>query len=74
MLKLLIGSNTNADHLESTRKIHQTPTKIALSDLSSETIRRIHKMTQWDQDLYENATNLFSFDRIQMEDRRDDSG
>ena len=73
LLRTLIGSNTNADHLAPENIItkNKSPPKILQADLSPKTIELVHKMTIWDQKMYEQAQHDYPYSRMQIADNGD---
>ena len=66
VLRSLISSNTNADHLvgEIAKVRNQSPQKIQLENLSPRAVKKIRQMTMWDQNLYEKAKKDYQFDQV----------
>lgn len=69
LLRMLIGSNANADHLapENIKTKNKSPSKISQSNLSSQTIDLIHDMTRLDQNLYSKVKHDYPYARVRME-------
>ena len=75
LLRSLIASNSNADHLapENIKTKNKSPPKISQTDLSPKTIELIHNMTRWDRIMYEKAKHDYPYSRMKMEDTGDSS-
>ena len=73
LLRRLIGSNTNADYLapEHIETKNKSPPKILQEDLSPTTIELIHKMTVWDQELYEQVKHDYPYSLTKISDTGD---
>ena len=66
VLRSLVGSNTNAEHLVSAEVKNKSQSKIRTEDLSPKAVYQIRAMTKLDQELYERAKRDFSFNQVVM--------
>jgi len=68
LLRRLISTNTEADFLapENLKPKNKSPSKIRQEDLTSTTVELVHKMTRWDQVLYEKAKRDYPYSSVQV--------
>lgn len=68
LLRYLLGVNANDDHLipENIQSHDRSTQKISKSALSETALERIHELTLWDSDLYDNVRHNFDLAQIQM--------